>query len=191
MHRVGLLIVALSLAAASLAETETAREAWRDFEESISAADRLRSEGRPEQSERCYLEAIERSRPFGERNLRRARAVDGLADLYAGLGRITEAEPLYREALAMWEQLLGPEQPRVATTLHNLAALYLAHGEAERAEPLVRRSLGIWEATLGPRSLEVAVSLDALAAVLERTGRRPQAEPLRERARGIRDGRSR
>ncbi len=36
-------------------------------------------------------------------------------------GKLDEAEPLYRRALAIFEASLGPAHPDVATSLNNLA----------------------------------------------------------------------
>lgn len=38
--------------------------------------------------------------------------------------RLTEAEPLYRRALAIQEKALGPEHADVAVSLNNLANVY-------------------------------------------------------------------
>lgn len=182
-----LAILGVSCGLPVLAQREEARERWKAFEESVRAAEQARRDGDFVQAENLFKEAVEESKSFGARNVRLGRALDGLADLYYDLGRYEDAEPLYLEALEIWQQLLGPEQPRVATTMHNLAALYLAREETDKAEPLFQRSLAIWEKSLGEGSLEVAVALDAYAALLQRTGRREEAEPLIERARKIRE----
>ena len=54
-------------------------------------------------------------------------------------GRVREAEPLYRRALAIDEKALGPEDPKIGVRLNNLAALLRATGRRAEAEPLMKR----------------------------------------------------
>jgi tetratricopeptide (TPR) repeat protein len=51
-------------------------------------------------------------------------------------GQFWEAEPLWISALALCEQLLGPEHPDTLSSLNNLAILYDDQGKYEQAEPL-------------------------------------------------------
>jgi Tfp pilus assembly protein PilF len=55
----------------------------------------------------------------------------------------TQAEPLYRRALAIDEASLGPDHPEVARDLNNLALLLQATNRLSDAEPLMRRSVEI------------------------------------------------
>ncbi|MHC4322575.1 MAG: tetratricopeptide repeat protein, partial [Planctomycetota bacterium] len=48
-----------------------------------------------------------------------------LGTLYWTYGRFSEAEPLFKQALAIYEEGLGPDHPKVATVLQNLADMYL------------------------------------------------------------------
>jgi len=47
-----------------------------------------------------------------------------LAFLYYSQGKYKEAEPLYQQALALRQKLLGDDHPDVAASLNNLALLY-------------------------------------------------------------------
>ncbi len=89
-----------------------------------------------------------------------AKSVGNLAVLHRAQGRYAEAEPLYKRALAIAEQALGPAHPNVATSLNNLVGLYDAQGKYTDAEPLYQRSLAIREKALGPEHPEVAASLN-------------------------------
>ncbi|HEX9256594.1 MAG TPA: tetratricopeptide repeat protein, partial [Candidatus Angelobacter sp.] len=60
-------------------------------------------------------------------------------------GKNSEAEPLYRRALAINEKALGPEHPNTASSLNNLALLLKEQGKFSEAEPLYRRALAIRE----------------------------------------------
>ena len=76
--------------------------------------------------------------------------------LYNVQGRYADAEPLHQQALAIWENTLGPEYPNVAASLNNLAELYNAQGRYADAEPLYQRALAIAEKRLGPKHPNVA-----------------------------------
>lgn len=85
-------------------------------------------------------------------------------------GRYAEAVPLSQEALAIFEKVLGPGHPVVATVLYNLAELYKAQGDYGRAAPLFQRSLAIREKALGPEHPDVARTLNYLALVYQGQG---------------------
>jgi tetratricopeptide (TPR) repeat protein len=80
-----------------------------------------------------------------------ARASDLLdrANCYKNQGKYSEAEPLYKRALAIKEEKLGHDHPDTATSLNNLAALYKNQGKYSEAEPLYKRALAIREQKLG------------------------------------------
>jgi tetratricopeptide (TPR) repeat protein len=61
-----------------------------------------------------------------------------------------QAEPLFQQALAIRQKVLGPDHPDTARSLNNLAALYYNQGKYEQAEPLYQQALAIWQKVLGP-----------------------------------------
>ncbi|NEQ86641.1 MAG: CHAT domain-containing protein, partial [Moorea sp. SIO2I5] len=85
--------------------------------------------------------------------------------LYFSQGRYGEAEPLYRQALALRKKLLGQDHPDVATSLNNLALLYLSQGRYGEAEPLYRQALALTKKLLGQDHPDVATSLNNLAVL--------------------------
>jgi hypothetical protein len=46
----------------------------------------------------------------------------------------------YKRSLAIWEKVLGPDHPDVATVLNNLAALYRKTGREKEAKALEDRA---------------------------------------------------
>jgi tetratricopeptide (TPR) repeat protein len=96
-----------------------------------------------------------------------------------------EAEPLFRRALAIDEQHLGPRHQTVAIRLNNLANLLQETNRLAEAEPLFRRALAIDEQRFGPKHPEVATDLNNLANLLQETNRLAEAEPLFRRALAI------
>ncbi|MBE7384424.1 MAG: tetratricopeptide repeat protein [Leptolyngbya sp. SIO1E4] len=52
-----------------------------------------------------------------------ALSLNNLAGLYDAQGRYEEAEPLYTQALTLFEQILGPEHPYTQRVKDNLQIL--------------------------------------------------------------------
>jgi tetratricopeptide (TPR) repeat protein len=94
----------------------------------------------------------------------------------------SQAVPLFRDALATREKMLGPEHPDTATTLDNLARLFQAQGDLAGARPLLERALAIHEKVSGPEHFETANNMSNLARVLRDTGHANEAEPLFHKA---------
>ena len=69
-----------------------------------------------------------------------------LASLLSDQGKLAEAEPLYRRALAGYEAQLGEAHPSTLNTVNNLANLLKKQGKLAEAEPLHRRALAGREA---------------------------------------------
>src|SRR6266487_1069595 len=101
--------------------------------------------------------------------------------------RNTEAEPLFKRALMIREQVPGPDHPSTSATLNNLANLYRDQGRYEEAEPLYKRSLMIGEQALPPNHPEKATTLYSLAYLYHAQGHYQEAEPLYKRALAIRE----
>ncbi|HEY0757615.1 MAG TPA: tetratricopeptide repeat protein [Ktedonobacteraceae bacterium] len=99
----------------------------------------------------------------------------------------TQAEPLYRRALAIREQHLGPEHPETATILHNLAMLQRDTGNFVEAEQLYQRALAIREQHLGPEHPYTANALSNIANLYLAQKRYREAAPLYKRAHAIRE----
>jgi hypothetical protein len=53
--------------------------------------------------------------------------------MLAAQGELAQAKPLYERALAIYENVLGPEHPDTAQSVNNLASLLLAQGDLARA----------------------------------------------------------
>jgi tetratricopeptide (TPR) repeat protein len=98
--------------------------------------------------------------------------------------RLVQAEPLYRRALAICEQQLGPLHPDTASTLNNLANLYQVQGQYAQAEPLFRRALAIYEYVLGPEHPHTQGTRRNYALLLRAMGREAEAEQMEEGASG-------
>ena len=84
-------------------------------------------------------------------------------------GRWAEAEALFRESLALREEVHDPVHPEVAESVQNLAVVLLEAGDPARTqelEGLVRRSVDLRRELFGEDHLDTAQSLNALATFL-------------------------
>ncbi len=92
-----------------------------------------------------------------------------------------EAEPLYRRALRIWDEQMGPAHPESAYPLSGLAHLYARQGKYAEAEPLYQRALRIWEAQVGETHLLTGETRRALAELQEAQGHHEEARSGFER----------
>jgi len=91
-----------------------------------------------------------------------------------------------REALAIREQLLGPNHTLVAESLELLAVHLFVTKDYAAAKPLFERAIGIRQRTLGSDDSSLLLGLDAVGGIMVVTGDYPAAKPLFERALKIR-----
>ena len=99
-------------------------------------------------------------------------------------GRYSDAEPLYKQSLAIREKVLST-YPEVAAALNNLALLYQRQGRYSEAEPLYKRSLDQKKKAFGPDHPDMAGSLNNLADLYPAQGHYADAEPLFKRSLAI------
>ena len=106
---------------------------------------------------------------------------------YKALGAYVLARPFYELALAVREEVLGPEHPATVISLNNLADLLQAQGDLTAAQALYERALRANEKLLGPDHPNTATSLNNLAGALWAKNEVAVALPLSERALAIRE----
>lgn len=133
------------------------------------------------------------------------------AKLYEAQGKDESAEVLYRRALALCEELQGPNSLHTARAAGALAAFYRARHRYAEAEELYYRSLTIeeegvrsqaaawtkgWRPWRKKRELQIrlslsqipiSTSLDHLATVYEDQQKYAESEPLRKRSLEIKE----
>ena len=68
------------------------------------------------------------------------------------MGRLKDAEVLYRRALEACERTLGAEHPSTLRSVNNLAICFRKMGQLKDAEALYRRALEAQERTHGCRA---------------------------------------
>ncbi|HXC27901.1 MAG TPA: tetratricopeptide repeat protein [Stellaceae bacterium] len=96
--------------------------------------------------------------------------------------RFEDALPPAKEALAIREKALGPDDLNLAVSLNNLADTYRMLGRYAEAEPLFKRSLSVYEKAGAADKIGVTTVLTNLARVYSAEGRYADAEPLFERS---------
>ena len=110
------------------------------------------------------------------------RAVSALQDALAGLlrhqGKLDEAEPLYRDAVAERRKALGDAHPDTLSSVNNLAIVLRLQGKLNKAEPLCRDALAGRRKALGDAHPDTLSSLNHLAGLLRDQGKLDEAEPL-------------
>jgi tetratricopeptide (TPR) repeat protein len=91
-------------------------------------------------------------------------------------GRTVEAEPLYREALAIRESALGDTAETVAATRNDLAAFLWQQGRYAEAEPLYRQAIATYRQLYGEQHTDLATMIGNLALLLTSVGQLRAAE---------------
>lgn len=94
-----------------------------------------------------------RRRPFaGEKHLDWLATATNLGSLLQETGRLSEAEPLIRNAFDGFRAALGDKHPSTLACHGSLASLLRAQGRASEALPLYRSTLSGRRETLGARA---------------------------------------
>ncbi len=114
--------------------------------------------------------------------LARAEALNALGTLMNGVDRYDEAQRLFEEALALWQQVRGPRHPYVAGFRSNLGVVLLMRGEYEAARVHIEGAQSLWEEVLGPEHPYLVHSLLSLGQVHARLGHPQEALAKLDRA---------
>jgi serine/threonine protein kinase/Tfp pilus assembly protein PilF len=102
----------------------------------------------------------------------------GLATAVAAQGRLADAEPMLRQALAMERKDLSPNDPELAEVLSSLGLILEYQNKLNEAEPLFREALAIDRGVPPPGSPNLARSLNNMADLFVNQGKPADAEPL-------------
>ena len=167
----------------SLGDESTQKDETGDAEKVTGDIQRLYDEGSYVEAEklaRSILKQIDANAT--ELQLDRAKVLDLLAQSLWMQGRYDEAEPVYVEALAILEKLLGTDHPETATTLNNYGLLLQGQGRYQEAGSLFRRALSIREQQSPPDYASLIGVLNNLADLLNDQGKFTEAERYFDRA---------
>ena len=108
-----------------------------------------------------------------------------LATLHNDQRQYTLAQPLYERALAISEEVLGPDHLQTAYSLTSLAKLYRDQEQYSKALPLYEQALGIYEKALESNHSKTAIGLTNVAKIYSAQGQYAQAQPFYKRALAI------
>ena len=108
--------------------------------------------------------------------------LSNLAAYYYRQAQYSQAEPLFKMALNLYEDKLGPGNPAVAVVLNNLGSVHERQDHLTQAEQFYKRAIEINEKALGKNHRNVAVGLKNLAGIYRLTHRDDDAAKLEQRA---------
>jgi serine/threonine-protein kinase len=137
--------------------------------------------GLPDEAERVVRRAVAVWRAEGA-SVRLAAGVQQLGEIELSRARFVDAEPHFREALAMRRGLLQAPHDDLATSARSLAAALAGQREFEEAATLYEQALEMLRLLHGENSLEAAQTVYALAGTFHDRGSFDQAEPLLRQA---------
>jgi CHAT domain-containing protein len=109
-----------------------------------------------------------------------------VAGCLLSLGRVSEALPPVKKALAIRQKSLGEAHPDTAASYNNAAECLRSLGRASEALPLSRKGLAATEQALGDGHPHTATGYNNVALCLQDLGRASEALVLLEKALAIR-----
>jgi tetratricopeptide (TPR) repeat protein len=114
-------------------------------------------------------------------------AMSRLADACLGAGQIDEAQVLYEELRSKRLELLGPDDPQVASAEARLGLALSAQHKNGEAEPILRKAIATYDHKM-PASWQYYSAVGALGACLSDQSKYAEAEQLlRESQEGLED----
>jgi tetratricopeptide (TPR) repeat protein len=113
--------------------------------------------------------------------------LDDLARLHEALGDFPRAQRDFGRALAIREQMLGPDHADIARSLSSLAGLLWTRGDVAGAQPFLERAFAIRVKALGSDHPDTMKSLDELARLHEAQGDLAGARLMCERGLATRE----
>lgn len=158
-------------------------EAWMEARNRASEAF---ESGNDADAEQLLKDALARASALGSNDPRHAMAMTELASFYQyQLALYPEALDLYRRALEIQEQVLGPNSPALANTLNNVAENHFASGSFPDAERFYNRALAIFERVNGYEDPAVAGTLSSLGRLYESQNQFARSQTLYAQALSI------
>ena len=121
---------------------------------------------RPKELGRGAVE-IER-RVFGVHHMNYANAANSLVATYIAAGKLTEAESLQHEVLAIYEQTFGRKHTAYAGALGRLSEIAMARGRYDEAIALRQHSIDIRRQLFGIESAAYGIGISRLAQMYAR-----------------------
>jgi len=162
------------------------QDPWEESTESDSSFDELPDwHGETSSDSLVKAERIlaERRNFAGQEDLSTLEASSCVAGHLGAMGRMQDAEAIWRHVVDSYEALLGTDDPKTLLAVFDLAVILKADPEQqEESEALLRRALAARERTPGPEAHITLTTVQLLAEVVEAQGKLLEAEQLYRRA---------
>lgn len=130
-----------------------------------------------ERARERFAVAVAAHRSRGDRMML-ARSLVNLGTVTARTGRHGEAAELLEESIALFTELLGPENPILGYALGGLAEARRGVGDVAGAEEALREAIRIQRVALADTDPALLSSISLLSTVLIEVGRYAEADPL-------------
>jgi len=166
--------------------SQPAEMTWNQYREAAETA--LRNNDFPT-AEAMWTGALRRAGKFEERDPRLTITLESLSEVLWRQSKYSNAEPLCKWTMQIYERTLGPNHPDVGIISNNLAMLYHAQRKYAEAEPLYKRALPIRTKALGSDHPAVTNLVANYQNLLRAMGRAAEAERVRYMAASITNGR--
>jgi tetratricopeptide (TPR) repeat protein len=142
-------------------------------------ASTYRLQGRYDEAELLFLEALERQRTYQSVTKPDiARTLNRLALVYKAQGRYAEAIARHQEALEIYREHTGNDSPEVAQVLSNLGSVYQQQGQYAVAEEVYHQAMAVYQQQGEESRLNLTETQNNLAELYRLQGRYGEAESL-------------
>ena len=165
-------------------ETPKSRPESFEWDHQIELFDEAYNDANYVEAERFARKSLEIADQLQLGDGKRATSLSSTAEALRFQKKFAEAEPLYRQALAIRDQVLPAIHPRTAYTLEGLAGSLNALHRPNEAEPYYLRAIAIWDRMDEDNysSCHHGKVLDGLGRIYIQAGSYEKAEPLYQRA---------
>lgn len=156
---------------------------WKTYLEVGSAAIQA---GQLDIADQMLDTALELARSMGSNGVQTAQKLCVLARTYNTHKRVRRALAIYKEALSIFERVLGLQHPNTLGTLESIAQIYLAHGKLNKALPYYERAARVDAASVKEEyRAQLARMLTKLAWIYYTQGRFAESSQLYTQAESI------
>jgi tetratricopeptide (TPR) repeat protein len=114
----------------------------------------------------------------GDSSLDAALAFANVAEVHRLAGRLDRALPLYRKARSLYEKLIGPDCPRVASIISQEGLILMQEGKLSLAEKQMKQSLKILAEVCPGCAYEQAVAETNLGVLRQKQGKYQDADRI-------------
>jgi tetratricopeptide (TPR) repeat protein len=155
-----------------------------DWDHEIRVADDAYYSDNFVQAEKHYRKSLELAERLQLGDVQRATSLASVAQALRYQKKFTDAEPLFREALAIRERVLPPNHPRTALTLEGLGACLYGQNRLDEAEGYLLRAVAIRDQLSGndDSSCQHGKALQLLGRTYNAQGKQDKALSMYVRA---------